>query len=214
MLMLLCFLPCVFDKACLLFWIHVPALLDQISSLPLQRGRPRLQTSAVNSPPSISALLLQRYLLSLHISAVRAIDALPLLPVLIQLRGGPPPTPSALQSRAPLFSALLPQRVKPPLQPSALHPPPLPQILAFSLQQDVPILQPLSTCAPSPPLSVSPQGRGEPPCLPSTVCAYVHLIYAFLLWKGVNLHNTQPILLLFLSFQPCLFNKACLLLSL
>ena len=85
----------------------MPALLDQISSLPLQRGGPRLQTSAVNSPPSISALLLQRYLLPLHISAVRAIDALPMLPVLIQLRGGPPPPPSAVQYPAPLFSAFL-----------------------------------------------------------------------------------------------------------
>ena len=107
------------------------------------------------------------------------------------MRGGPPPPPSAVQSCAPIFSALLPQRVNPPLQPSALHHPPLPKILAFSLQQDLPLLQPLSTCAPPPPLSISPQGRGEPPCIPSTVCTYVPLIYAFLIWKGVTLCHTS-----------------------
>ena len=41
-----------------------------------------------------------------------------------------------------------------PLQPSAVNSPPLPQILAFSLQRDVPPLQPLFTCAPPLPLSV------------------------------------------------------------
>ena len=88
----------------------------------------------------------------------------PPLSVSIQGRGGPPPPLSALRAHAPLLSALLPQQVEPPLQPSAVNPPPLPQILASTLQRDVPHLQPLSVRAPPPPpLSVLLQGLGVPP---------------------------------------------------
>ena len=101
-----------------------------------------------------------------------------------------------------------------PLQPSAVNSPPLPQILAFPLQRDVPPLQPLTTCAPPPPLSVSLQGRGEAPLLPSTLSTYVPLLSTLLLRQGVPLRQSSASLLLFLSFQPCLFNEACLLFSL
>ena len=137
-----------------------------------------------------------------------------LISVSIQARGGPPPPPSAVQAHDPIFSALTPQRVETPLQPSDVHPTSLPQLFAFSLQQDVPPLHHLSTCAPPPLISVSTQGRGEPPLLPSTVRAYVPLISDLHLCQGVPFVSSQPILLLFLSFQPCLSNKACLLFSL
>ena len=45
----------------------------------------------------------------------------------------PLPPPSAVRAHAPLLSALHPQQVKPPLQPSAINLPPLPQILDFPL---------------------------------------------------------------------------------
>ena len=48
---------------------NVPAPLDQLSDLPLQLGGPGLQTSSVNPPPPISALLLQQELLNLRTSA-------------------------------------------------------------------------------------------------------------------------------------------------
>ena len=88
---------------------------------------------------------------------------------------------------APILSALLPQRVEPPLQPSAVNPPPLPQVLAFTLQQYMPPLQPLSACDPPPLLSILLQGRIEPPLIPSNVRAYVPLLSTFFLWKGVPL---------------------------
>ena len=77
----------------------------------------------------------------------------------------------------------------PPLQPSAVNPLPLPQILDFLLQQDVPPFQPLSVCAPPPPLSVSLQGRGKLPLLPSTVRNYVTLISDLILWQVVPLRQ-------------------------
>ena len=53
----------------------------------------------------------------------------------------------------------------------------------------MPPLQPLYTCAPPPPVSISLQGQGKPPILPSTVRAYVPLISALLLWKGVPIRQ-------------------------
>ena len=88
---------------------------------------------------------------------------------------------ACLLFHAPLLSAFFPQRVEPPLQPSAVNPPPLPQILAFPLQRDVPPLHPLFACSNPPPLSVSLQRRGEAPLLPSTLRAYVPLLSALLL---------------------------------
>ena len=49
----------------------------------------------------------------------------------------------------------------------------------------MPHIHPISVCAPSPPLYVSPKGRGEPLLLPSTVLAYAPLISVLLLRKGV-----------------------------
>ena len=51
---------------------NVPAPLAQFSALPFQQRGPRLQTSAVIPPPPISALLLQRDVLPLQPSVVRA----------------------------------------------------------------------------------------------------------------------------------------------
>ena len=129
------------------------------------------------------------------------------------MRWKPPPT-SAMRAHAPLLSTLLHQRFETPLQPSAVNPPPLPQILSFPLQQYVSPIQPLSVCAPPPTLSVSLQGRGKAPLLPSTLLAYVPLLSALLIWQGVYLRQYSASLIIFLSFQPCLFNKACLLFSL
>ena len=139
---------------------------------------------------------------------------LPPISVSIQGRGRPPHPTSAVHSRAPLLSALLHQQVEPLLQPSAVNPPPLPHILAFPLQQDVPPLQPVYACASPTPIYVSLQGRGKFPLLPSTLRANVPLLSALLLWQGTPLRQSSPSLLLFLSFQPCLFNKACLIFSL
>ena len=99
-------------------------------------------------------------------------------------RGGPRLKNSDVNPPLPISASLLQQSVL-PLQPSDVHITSLPQILAFSLQRDVPPLHPLSTCAPPPLISVSTQGRGEPPLLPSTVRAYVPLISALHLWQGV-----------------------------
>ena len=56
-------------------------------------------------------------------------------------------------------------------------PDPLPQLSALPLQRGVPTLQPLAMCAPPPPpLSVSLQGLGLPPLLPSAVRAYEPLL--------------------------------------
>ena len=103
--------------------------------------------------------------------------ATPVIYILIQGQDGPPPPPSAVRAHLPLLSAFLPQQVDPPLKPSAVNSPPLPQILAFPLQLDVPPLQPLSACDSSHMLSVSLQGRGVPPLLPSAVRAYATLIW-------------------------------------
>ena len=90
-----------------------------------------------------------------------------------------------MNAHAPLLSDFLPLQVEPPLQRSVINPLPFPQILAFTLQQDVPPLKPLSACAHPPPLSVLLQGQGEPPLLPSNVRAYVPLLSTSLLWQGV-----------------------------
>ena len=87
----------------------------------------------------------------------------------------------------PLLSALLPQRVEPPLQPSAVNPPPLTQLLALPIQQDVPPVQTLAGHDPPHPLSVLIQGRSKPPILPPTVRDYVTLFSALFLRKGVPL---------------------------
>ena len=129
-------------------------------------------------------------------------------------KADPPPPTSSVRAHAPLLSALHPQQVEPPLEPSVVNPPLLPQILAFTLQRDVPPLQPLSTCAPSPPIPVSLQGRGESPLLTSTLRDYIPLLSALLLRQGVTLCQSSASLLLFLRFQPCLFNEACLYFSL
>ena len=145
-----------------------------------QRGSTScLQNSAVITFPPISALLLQQDVLPLRPSAVR--DAPTPLSISIQGRGGDPPATSAVRAHAPLLSVLPPQRVEPPLKPSAVNSSPLPQILSFPLQRDVPPLQPISVCAPPPPLSVSLQGRGEAPLLTSTLRSYVPLISALIL---------------------------------
>ena len=159
-------------------------------------------------------MLLHQDVLPLQPSAVRDAPTPPQLSVSIQGRGGPPPPTSAVRAHAPLLSALHPQIVEPPLQSSVVNPPPLPQILALPLQRDVPPLQPLSTCAPPPPISVSIQGRGKSPLLPSNLRAYVPLLSALLRRQGVPLCQYSASLLLFLSFQPCLFNEACLHFSL
>ena len=186
----------------------MPDPIAQIPALPLQQGKPRLQNSAVNTPPPISALLLQRYVLPLQPSAIRDAPTLPPLSLSIQGRGGSPPPNSAVRAHAPLFSALLPQQVEPPLQPSAVSHPPLPKILDFPLQKDVPPVQSLSAWDPPPPLSLLLQGRGKASLLPSNLRAYVLLISSLLIWKCVRLCQSLARLLLFLIFQPCLFNEA------
>ena len=75
----------------------------------------------------------------------------------------PPPPSSAVRAHAPLLSALPPQKVNYPLQPSAVNPPPphLPRILALPIQRDVPHHLPSAVCAdPLPPLSALLQGQG------------------------------------------------------
>ena len=136
-----------------------------------------------------------------------------------------------MRAHAPILSALLTQRVRPPLQPSAVTPlPPLPQSLSFPLKLDMLPLQPIVAHDPTPPISVLLQGQGEPPILPSTTMrAYVTLLSALLLRIGVpirhpsakpahlplisallpkqvdlTLQTSAVILLLFLRFQPCL----------
>ena len=58
------------------------------------------------------------------------------------------------------------------------------------------------------------QGRGKAPLLPSTLRDYIPLLSALLLHQDVPLRQSSASLLLFLSFQPCVFNEACLLFSL
>ena len=62
--------------------VHAP--LAQILALRLQRGGPRLQTSATNPPPPISAMLIQLDVLHIQPLAMRAAAAPPLLSLLIQ----------------------------------------------------------------------------------------------------------------------------------
>ena len=78
----------------------------------------------------------------------------PPLSVSHQGRGGPSPPPSAVCAHASLFSDLLTQRFKPPLQPSAVNPPPLPQLSDLPLHRYMPPLHTLAACVPIPPLSV------------------------------------------------------------
>ena len=69
------------------------------------------------------------------------------------------PPPSSVRAHATLLPAFLSKKVEPPIQNSAVNNPPLPQILALPLQQDVPNLPPPAVCdAPPPPLYVSIQG--------------------------------------------------------
>ena len=170
----------------------VPAPLAQISASPLWQGGPSLQPSAVNTPSQISSLLIQQDVLHLNTSAVR--DAPPLISFYLQGLGRPPPPPSDVHAHDPLLSVLLHQRVKPSLHPSAVNPPPFPQILAFPLQRDVLPLQTPAAQAPPPPLSVLLQGRDEPPLLPSTVRAYVPILSSLLIWQGVPIchHSEDP----------------------
>ena len=92
-----------------------------------------------------------------------------------------------MRTHDPLLSALLPKQVKTTLHTSAVNPPPHHHLLDFTLQQDVPPLQPLSAFAPPPTISVLLQGKGKPPIIPSTARTYVPLLYALLLRKGVPL---------------------------
>ena len=125
---------------------NVPDPLAHISALYLQQGGPRLQNSAVNTTPPISALSLQLYVLTLNSSDVSAAAHTPPLSVLIQGWFRLPPPPSAVRTYAPLLSDFIPQQVEPPLKPSAVNPPPLPRILAFPLQRGVHPLQSLFVC--------------------------------------------------------------------
>ena len=168
----------------------MPTTLAHIPALPLKRDGPRLKTSAVNPPPPISAFLIQRDVLPIQSSSVRAAPDTTSISVLIKGRGGPPTLTPSLRAHHPILSAFPPQQAEPPLQPSALNNPPLLQILAFPLQRDLPPLQTLSACAPPLPIYVSFQGRGEPPLLHPTVHAYVNLLSALLLWKVVPLRQT------------------------
>ena len=154
------------------------------------------------------------FLFSLQLCVMLLLLLLLLLSISIQGRGGPTPPTSAVHDHAPLLSAFPHKRFKPPLQPSVVNTPPLPQILAFPLQWDMPPLQPLSACDPPPSLPVSLQGQGKSPLLPSTLRAYVPLVSSVLIKKGVPLRQSSSRLLLFLIFQPCLFNEAFLLFSL
>ena len=137
---------------------NVPAPLAQISALPLPQYGPCIQPSAVNPPPHISSFILQLYLIPLQPSVLCAYAAPPPPPppplyILLQGRGEPLPPPSAVRAHAPLLSALLTQPVEPPLQPSAVNPSPLPQILALPPQRYVLPLQSLFMRSPPPPLS-------------------------------------------------------------
>ena len=132
-------------------------------------------------------------MLPLQPSDVRAATppGTPPLSISLQGKGLPPPLPSAVSADAPLLSALLPQQVEPPLQPSAINPPPIPQISALNLQLYAPPLHTSVECAPPPPqISVLLQGKGKPPILSSTVHTYVPLISAFILRKCV--HISKP----------------------
>ena len=167
---------------------NVTAPLAQLSNLLLQQGGPYIQPSNTNPSPKISALILQRYMLPLQPSAVRYVS--PLISVLLQGHGVLPPAPSDVCAHAHLLSASLTQRVKIPIQPSALNNLPFPQILALPLsmrtglyhisdlplQQGVPPLQPLAV-RDTPPLSFLLQGTGFTPILPSAVCAYVSMLW-------------------------------------
>ena len=60
-------------------------------------------------------------------------------------------------------------------------------LLAFPLQQGVPLLQPLYACAPPPKISLFLQRLYKTPLLPSTVRYYIALNSDWLLWKCVPL---------------------------
>ena len=92
-----------------------------------------------------------------------------------------------MRADAPLLSAFLTQQVKPTLQPSAANPHLLPHLLALPLQQDMPTIKPLSASDPPPTLSIFLQGGGTSPLLTSTMYAYIPLLSALLLRKGVPL---------------------------
>ena len=113
-----------------------------------------------------------------------------MLSALIIWKGMPLCHTSSKPAPLPLLSALVPQRVEPPLQPSTVNPPPLthisalplavftplPRLSALPLQQGVPPLNPLDVHAPHP-LSILIQGIGLPPLLPSAESAYAPLLW-------------------------------------
>ena len=105
--------------------------------MPLQKSETHLQTSALNTCPPISALIIQWCVLPIHPSAVRDDPPAPPLYIFIKGPGVPPNPTSDVRYHAPLLSAFHPQRVEPPLQPSAVKPSYLPHILGFPLQQEV-----------------------------------------------------------------------------
>ena len=115
----------------------------------------------------------------------------PPLSISLQGRGGPPPQFLAVRNHASLLSAFIPQQVDPPLQPSSINFPSLPQLLSLPLQRDLIPLHPLAVCVHPPPLSKLLQGRGKPPLLSSTISAYVPLLSYFLLWQGVPIRHTS-----------------------
>ena len=101
------------------------------------------------------------------------------------------PPYSSVRVRSPLLPALLPQWVKPPLQPLAVNPPPLPQILSLLVWQYMPPVHPSSMhAAHPPPLPVSLQWVFRTPIIYPTVRT------------------------MFLLFWPCFFGKACLFIRL
>ena len=88
---------------------NAPAPLAQLLALPIQQGGTCLQTSAVNLPPPISALLIQRDVLPLQTSVVGAAAPPHWLYFLIQGQWGPPPPPSAMRAHNPLLSTFIHQ---------------------------------------------------------------------------------------------------------
>ena len=153
--MLLCFLPCVFDKECLLFCLQTCLLF-------LLRFQPCIFNKAglvFKLQPQILLLRFQPclfnytcFIFSMHPCVLLLI----LLLSLYQFKGEADPLPYLQPcTLMPLYfqpCPLIKSSLLFCLQNSAVNPPPLPQLLDFPLQRDVPLLQPLSVCAP--PLSV------------------------------------------------------------
>ena len=176
MLILLCFLPCVFDKACLLFCLQTCLLL-------FLRFQPCLFNKAGLYAPLISAFIPQRFDIPLQTSNAPAplpqISALPLQPlalnpppppsVSLKGQGGPLLLPSVAHAHSPLLRSLRLWQGVPPLLPSNV-PAPLAQISALPLQQGGPCLQP-SDVSPPPHNSALIFQRDVIPIKPSSVRA-------------------------------------------